>query len=107
MKSREPTGIATESAASAKTTIASFSTGTSFARSKRRPPIVMQHIKQEKTRPVGRGSFVKPRRVGTHMKTNVYIHPSNKLVLAATSMIRLSETTRQVEDVFSSFFSSP
>merc|ERR1712216_238760 len=105
MKSRANTGMATETAARKNTPIARFSTATSFARSKRRPPMVMQHMKQENTRPVGRGSFVEPRRVGTHMKTKVYMDPSNKLVLAATSKIRLSEITRQVEDWFSSFLS--
>merc|ERR1712072_1472164 len=101
VKSVEKTGIAMETAARTNTTVAIVSTAMSFALSNNNPPIVMHVIKQEKTSPVGNGSDDKERRVGTHMNTNVYIAPSNKLVLAATKQIRGLLNTRQDEDVFS------
>merc|ERR1719253_929536 len=108
MKSLVKTGMMMATAPSAKTRMASCSTGTELDISKSRPPMVMHAMRQLNTRPVGSGSDDSESSVGTHMKTNVYIVPSNKLVDAATRPIRQLVTISQIDSFMpTSSFLSP
>ena len=67
----------------------------------------MQVIMLANTRPVGRLLPLSTlSMVGTHMKTKVYMAPSKRLVLKATSPIRGFVKTRQDDEPFSSAFTA-